>query len=115
MITNSTITENNGVIGGGINFGSGGSQTLTIANGTVSHNNSGSGIDALATVTVILRNTIIANNGGDDCTVFLGGSFPSTANNYNLDSDGKAAGCQVRISLASTRCSGPCRTTAARP
>lgn len=54
--------------------------TVTLGNGTVSHNSGGIGGTGS---TLVLRNTIVANNASGDCR----GVLTVTANAYNIDSD----------------------------
>jgi len=93
-ITNSTLTENiarssllgslaGGILNGGLFQSSG---TLAINNSTLSGNvargGKGSGIFNVKGSTVVLQNSIVANNTGGNC----GGTL--TSDGYNLSSDG---------------------------
>ena len=88
-ITNSTISENSapGGLGGGffqVGFGSG---IATLVNVTIANNSApdGGGIKNFgAPSKVVLKNSIIANNTGGNCSG--GGNSGVTSGGYNLDS-----------------------------
>ena len=80
MIRNSTVSDNGG---GGITVNGG---TVTLSNATVAGNTPG--IEASGAVTLVLRNTIVAGNFGEDCAGSPFGSFVTVGDAYNLDSDG---------------------------
>jgi len=75
-ITNSTITENIGSVGGGIAGG-----TTVISNSTISGNSAVNG-GGIAQAVVTLRNSIVANNNGRNCY----NNNTITSKDYNLSS-----------------------------
>jgi hypothetical protein len=84
-IRNSTISGNGALFGGGIAAGI--STTLSLFNTTVTANSPDGYLNALAGMTLVLRNTIIAGNGVD-CSDFSGSGFTTVGDAYNIDGDG---------------------------
>ena len=90
-VTNTTITENIAISGGGATSYGGGIMNydeLTLTNSTVTSNrvDSGAGIATATGAETNVRNSIIAHNRSDgDCFTFAGGAV--TSGGHNLDSD----------------------------
>lgn len=91
-VTNSTIVGNIGANGGGAIanvFG-----TLTVINSTLTDNTAGAaGGGIFGAGTTVLKNSIISNNKGGDCSSQSG---TITASSFNLDSDGSCDNAVTR-------------------
>lgn len=100
ILTNSTVSGNRAADGGGL-YG----RPLTLVNSTISGNQGTSGVGGLVNAgdTVILANTIIANQAsGSDCG---GTSIDSLG--HNLDSDGTCVTAGVNGDLTADPLLGP--------
>jgi hypothetical protein len=90
-IINTTISQNQGVLGGGIfnhNSSHSSGEGLTIINSTITENTAGSGGGIYNFVgQIYLTNTIVGGNIGDTGSGDCAGN-PIQSNGHNLDSDG---------------------------